>query len=143
MFWRKSIPDPDWYSRKAVGKWGEEKAVEYLRNKGYKIIARHWTHRIGELDIVAEETGPDYASGVSDAVWLVLVEVRTRSSTAHGNARQAFTPRKQAKLREVAAHYIQEKGWRGPWRIDAVAVQLDRSGRVVAVEHIRHAVGGG
>ena len=39
-----------------------------------------------ELDIVAEEMGPDYASGVRYARWLVLVEVRTRSSTARASA---------------------------------------------------------
>ena len=91
-------------NRKATGQLGEEIAVRTLREAGLFIVERNWRCPVGELDIVAEESGPDYASGVSDAVWLVLVEVRTRSSTARGNARQAFTPRKQAKLREVAGH---------------------------------------
>ena len=129
-------------NRKAIGQLGEEIAVRTLGEAGLSIVERNWRCFVGELDIVAEEIAPDYVSGASDARWLVLVEVRTRSSTSHGTARQAFTPRKQAKLREVAAHYLQEKGWRGPWRIDAVAVQLDRTGREVSVEHIRHAVGG-
>lgn len=128
--------------RQTIGQRGEEIAVRTLREAGLSIVERNWRCPVGELDIVAEDTGPDYTSGESDARWLVLVEVRTRSSTIRGTARQAFTPRKQAKLREVAGHYLQEKNWRGPWRIDAVAVQLDRSGREVAVEHIRHAVGG-
>ena len=129
-------------SRQATGQLGEEIAVRVLQEAGLSIVERNWRCSAGELDIVAEEIGPDYASGASDAPWLVLVEVHTRSTLSHGNARQAFTPRKQAKLREVAGHYLQEKGWRGPWRIDAVAVQLDRNGREVSVEHIRHAVGG-
>jgi putative endonuclease len=128
--------------RQTTGRLGEEIAVRTLREAGLSIVERNWRCPVGELDIVAEEIGTDYASGESDARWLVLVEVRTRSSTTRGTARQAFTPRKQAKLREVAGHYLQEKGWRGPWRIDAVAVQLDRSGREVAVEHIRYAVTG-
>ncbi len=128
--------------RQTTGQRGEEIAMRILQEAGLSIVERNWRCPAGELDIVAEEIGPDYASGEGDARWLVLVEVRTRSSTALGTARQAFTPRKQAKLREVAGHYLQEKGWRGPWRIDAVAVQLERSGREVAVEHIRHAVGG-
>jgi len=128
--------------RKATGQLGEEIAARTLREAGLSIVERNWRCPVGELDIVAEEIGPDYASGESDARWLVLVEVRTRSSTTRGTARQAFTPRKQAKLREVAGHYLQAKNWRGPWRIDAVAVQLDRNGREVSVEHIRHAVGG-
>jgi putative endonuclease len=116
--------------RQTTGRLGEEIAVRTLREAGLSIVERNWRCPVGELDIVAEEIGPDYASGESDARWL------------RGTARQAVTPRKQAKLREVAGHYLQEKGWRGPWRIDAVAVQLDRSGREVAVEHIRYAVTG-
>lgn len=129
-------------SRRSTGQTGEEIAVRTLREAGLSIVERNWRCPAGELDIVAEEIGPDFTSGESEARWLVLVEVRTRSGYSRGSARQAFTPRKQAKLREVAAHYIQAKEWRGPWRIDAVAVQLDRSGREVAVEHIRYAVGG-
>ena len=129
-------------NRKATGQLGEEIAVRTLREAGLSIVERNWRCPAGELDLVAEEIGPDYASGASDARWLVVVEVRTRSSISHGNARQAFTPRKQIKLREVAAHYVQAKGWSGPWRIDAGAVQLDSSGRELSVEHIRHALGG-
>lgn len=129
-------------SRQTTGQLGEEIAVRTLREAGLSIVERNWRCPAGELDIVAEEIGLDYASGESDTRWLVLVEVRTRSSTTRGTARQAFTPQKQAKLREVAGHYLQAKNWRGPWRIDAVAVQLDHSGREVAVEHIRHAVTG-
>ena len=55
---------------------------------------------------------------------------------------QAFTHKKQAKLRELATLYVHEKMWQGPWRIDAVAVQMDRSGKLISVEHIRHAVTG-
>lgn len=128
--------------RRATGQRGEEIAVRTLQEAGLSIVERNWRCPAGELDIVAEEIGPDFSSGESEARWLVLVEVRTRSNYRRGSARQAFTPRKQEKLREVAGHYIQEKGWRGPWRIDAVAVQLDRNGQEVAVEHIRHAVGG-
>ena len=42
--------------------------------------------------------------------------------------------------REVARHYVQATNWAGPWRIDVVAVQMDGNGRLLAVEHIRHAV---
>ena len=41
---------------------------------------------------------------------------------------------------EVARHYVQATNWAGPWRIDVVAVQMDGNGRLLAVEHIRHAV---
>ena len=59
----------------------------------------------------------------------------------YGSALQSITPRKQAKLREVAAAYLAATGWEGPWRIDVVAVQMDSRGALVTVDHIRHAVG--
>jgi len=130
-------------SRRQIGATGEEIAVQTLLDAGLSIVERNWRCPIGEVDIVAEEYGTDFAGGAENARWLVLVEVRTRTSTGRGNALAAFPPGKQAKLREVAGYYIQEKRWRGPWRIDGVAVQLNHTGQVLWVEHIRHAVGGG
>lgn len=129
-------------TRRTVGAAGEEIAAQALQDAGLEILARNWRCAVGEIDIVAAERAMDYASGKPDARWLVLVEVRTRRGQTFGTARQAFPPRKQAKLREVAAQYVQETGWTGPWRIDAMAVQMDRQGRVQAVEHIRHAITG-
>jgi putative endonuclease len=70
----------------------------------------------------------------------VLVEVRTRRGTAYGTALESITPRKAARLRQVSQRYVQTTGWSGPWRIDVVGVQMDAQGRLLGVEHIRHAV---
>jgi putative endonuclease len=129
-------------SRRSLGQRGELIAVRALRQAGLRIVERNWRCKAGELDIIAEERAIDYVQGKPDARWLVLVEVRTRRGHAHGSARQAFPSKKQSKLRELAALYVQEKMWQGPWRIDAVAVQMDSSGKLVSVEHIRHAVTG-
>ncbi|RME63126.1 MAG: YraN family protein [Caldilineae bacterium] len=128
--------------RRAVGRAGEDLAVEALEAAGLRIIQRNWRCAAGELDVVAEELGPDFVTGAPAAPWLVFVEVRTRRGFSRGNALDAFPPAKQAKLREVAAQYVQEVGWTGPWRIDAVAVQLDAQGRLLDIQHIRHAVSG-
>jgi putative endonuclease len=128
--------------RQQTGKEGEEIAVHALEAAGLLIRDRNWRCHAGELDIVAEEIAPDYASGDMAARWLVLVEVRTRRGTRYGAAREAFTARKLIKLNEVASHYVQATAWNGPWRIDAVAVQMDSAGRLLNVEHIRHAVMG-
>ena len=155
--------------RRSLGTRGEQIAVRALQEAGLRIVERNWRCRAGELDIIAEEIGPDFSRdapeklqensreksgepqgfpGSSPAVplpfsrWLVVVEVRTRRGHIHGSALQAFTPKKQEKLRKLATIYVQEARWSGPWRIDAVAVQMDRSGKLISVEHIRHAVTG-
>jgi len=126
--------------RRALGNTGEELAIVALRNAGMKVIDRNWRCPAGELDIIAHDCAPDYSQGGVDATWLVVVEVRTRRGTIYGSAREAVDRRKQAKLREVASTYVQTTGWTGPWRIDVVAVQMDRSGHLQTVELIRHAV---
>jgi putative endonuclease len=68
--------------RQQTGKEGEEIAVHALEAAGLLIRERNWRCHVGELDIVAEEIAPDYASGDMAARWLVLVEVRTRRGTA-------------------------------------------------------------
>jgi putative endonuclease len=129
-------------ARRRLGDTGENLAVQLLTDAGLTILARNWRCAAGEIDIVAQEMAPDFVMGAALTAWLVLVEVRTRRGNAYGTARQSITPRKAAKLREVAAHYVQSTGWPGPWRIDVVAVQMDTGGRLLAVEHIRHAVTG-
>lgn len=129
-------------SRRRLGDTGEELAVQMLQKAGLRILARNWRCSVGELDIIAQETAPDYVTGGAPAPWLVLVEVRTRRGEQFGTAQQSITLRKQAKLREVAEHYVQTVAWTGPWRIDVVAVQMDKAGRLLAIEHIRHAVSG-
>lgn len=128
--------------RLSLGARGEQIAVRALQEAGLRIVERNWRCRAGELDIIAEECAPDFSRGASHSRWLVLVEVRTRRGRAFGSALQSFTPRKQKKLRELATMYVQETKWPGPWRIDAVAVQMDRSGKLISVEHISHAVTG-
>lgn len=135
---RPAASRPD--SRRQLGRAGEDIAAGVLTAAGLEIVERNWRCRTGEIDIVARDVAPDYVNGVTDAEWLVLVEVRTRSGVGFGSARESVNERKQAKLRTVAAAYVQEKGWTGPWRIDVVAVQVDRSGRPVSLEHIRNAV---
>lgn len=118
-------------------------AARALEAHGLRIVDRNWRCAAGELDIVAEEQAPDFTRGGAMAVWRVLVEVRTRRGERYGSALQSITPRKQAKLREVAAQYLADTQWDGPWRIDVVAVQMDARGALVGVDYIRHAVGAG
>lgn len=128
--------------RRGLGRRGELLAAEALTAAGLTVVARNWRCPAGELDLIAQELAPDLLHGGAAIPWLVIVEVRTRRGHAFGSARESVTPRKQAKLRELGAAYVQAVGWTGPWRIDVVAVQMDTAGRLQAIEHIRHAVTG-
>ncbi len=115
--------------RKQTGRQGEDLAATYLANKGYKILRRNWFCPTGELDLIAE-----------DGNTLVFVEVRTRRGDRFGSAEESVTPAKQARLIELAQTYLQEAAVPPqPWRIDVVAVQLERG--LPTIRHIENAVG--
>ena len=74
---------------------------------------------------------------------LVFVEVKTRRGEQHGRAAESVTPRQIRALIRGAEAYVQALELAGQpepiWRIDLVAVTLDRSGRVADVNHVENA----
>lgn len=96
----------------AVGRAGEEAAVRFLLQQGYRILQRNVRFRSGEIDLVAEENGT-----------LVFVEVKTRSGSTYGTAAEAVTPQKQAQLVRLAWLYLAQNGGERPCRFDVVTVR--------------------
>ena len=82
--------------RRAVGRAGEDLAVEHLRKKGYVILDRNVRGRFGEIDIVAQEHGV-----------VVFVEVRTMRSRAFA-PEESIGQRKQRRLGALAYAYLQQ-----------------------------------
>ena len=81
-----------------VGKWGEEIALDYLKNNNYKILEKIFKCKIGEIDLIAK---------TNDII--VFVEVKTRSSDMFGHPREAVNYYKQKKIRSVALNYLKYK----------------------------------
>ncbi|MCB0183429.1 MAG: YraN family protein, partial [Caldilineaceae bacterium] len=77
--------------RRSLGNVGETLAVQALERAGLTIVDRNWRCATGELDIIAQEVAPDYATGEAMATWLVIVEVRTRRGDRFGTAIQSLT----------------------------------------------------
>ena len=76
----------------SFGREGERIAVDYLTEKGYRILRRNYRFGRGEIDIIAQ-----------DGTELVFVEVKTRRTSAFGEPEEAVTPKKQSQIRTVAA----------------------------------------
>ena len=117
--------------RQGLGRRGEELAAQQLAAKGYQIVARNWRCETGEVDLVARE-----------GECLVLVEVRTRRGRSMGSPEESITAAKQARLIALGEAYVQENDWRGDWRIDVVAIEMGRQGRVLRIDHYENAVTG-
>ena len=117
--------------RRGLGRRGEELAARHLAGRGYEIVARNWRCETGEIDLVTR-----------DGDCLAFVEVRTRRGRALGTPEESITAAKQARLIDLAEAYVQMSDWPGHYRIDVVAVELDRRGRLLRVEHYENAVTG-
>lgn len=117
--------------RQGLGRRGEELAARHLAARGFEIVARNWRCEWGELDLVAQ-----------DGECLVLVEVRTRRGRSLGTPEESITAAKQARLITLSEAYVQERRWAGDWRIDVVAIEMDRHGRLLRVEHYENAITG-
>lgn len=118
-------------ARKTFGDSAERVAALHLEQQGYRILARNVRTRYGEIDIVAQD---------SDGI--AFVEVKARRGTSHGAPEEAITPRKQLKLVQLADAFIAENQVFSDqaWRIDVVAIELDRSGKLIRLDVIKNAV---
>ena len=118
--------------RRDVGILGEKLARDFLEKRGYHTLQTNYRCPEGEIDIIA---------GHGD--FLVFIEVRTKRSLEFGSPEESITPAKMERLRAVAAHYRQtHDNLPSSWRIDVVAVELDRRGKISRIEVIENAVGG-
>src|SRR5437773_321129 len=82
-------------AKDALGREGEQAAVEYLQGCGFRILDRNWRCDGGELDIVAV-----------DRHVLVACEVKSRSGTRYGSPLDAVGKAKQKRLRRLAVAWI-------------------------------------
>ncbi len=117
------------YRRKKLGRLGEEAAVAYLVQKGYRILCRNYRCALGEIDLVAAEGST-----------LIFVEVRSRSSEDFGLPEESITWRKKRRLRQLASYFLAScGGHRGPVRFDVLAIRYAADGSIAAINHIVNA----
>jgi len=84
-------------SSKEIGTLGEQKAADFLKEKGYSIVICNWRNRRGEIDIIA-------VMGET----LVFAEVKT---VPHGNLETLeyiLGNIKQKKIVETAKYFLQD-----------------------------------
>ena len=86
-------------SRQELGQRGEECAAAFLERKGYRIAARNYRAKVGEIDIIAWQ----------DRETLVFVEVKTRTGLSYGKPAEAVNYYKQRKIIRTAQWYLLEK----------------------------------
>ena len=84
---------------RALGPTGEDAARDWYRRRGYRVVARNWRCRLGEIDLALERGGV-----------LVFCEVKTRRESVFGGGYESVTWKKRAKLRALAEAFLQANG---------------------------------
>jgi len=99
----------------AVGKTGEEIAIQFLLQQGYQVLERNYRCRFGEIDLIAR-----------DGSTLAFIEVKTRRSQKFGPAAAAVTLEKQRHLVKASQIYLtRTRKTDELCRFDVVAIELD------------------
>lgn len=111
------------------GKLGEEYVCRLLEEKGYRILKQNYSSRYGEIDIIAE-----------DGIYLVFVEVKTRSKNFLVHPLETITPSKRNKIRKTAQSYLIQFPTELQPRFDAAALVTNPGGtQVLSVEYLENA----
>jgi putative endonuclease len=117
-FWKR------WFGRRS-----ERAAAKYLRKLGWRIVGANVSDPLGEIDLLAVDGGT-----------LVIVEVRsTSTSDPHLPAASVNYP-KQKKLTEAAVRFLGRRGLLGiNYRFDVLALAWPPTQREPTVLHLRQA----
>src|SRR5688572_24918000 len=112
--------------RQQLGRLGEELATQFLIKSGFRIIARNFKARYGEIDIIAVQNDT-----------LVFVEVKTRTSFLFGYPEEAITPRKLKEVIRTGQLYVSlHNNLPSQLRIDVLAIVLTDAGKVESIKQI-------
>lgn len=127
-------------SRRKFGDSGENAAVQFLKNRGYKILERNYLLKCGEIDIVAAKMGGFLNSRIE---LLLFAEVKTtRAGFSLSYAAQNVHSKKKYRLIKSAQVYLADKRIPRsiPWQIDVILIVLGDNGRALKIEHLENAV---
>ncbi len=114
--------------RKKVGVFGEQLACEFLERKGYDILIRNFCVRGGEIDIIARREQD-----------LIVVEVKTRTSTVYGFAEEAVDRNKRNSMNKALSAYHAPFAFRYI-RFDIIAIDIDTHSSSAKVRHLKNII---
>lgn len=110
-----------------LGEDYETTAAHWLSARGVRVIARNFSGRTGEIDIVAR-----------DRDHLVFLEVRARSNRAYSSAAGSVDRRKQQRIVRTAQLFLQRHPALAclPCRFDVIAFEPPQSGHKLEIHWI-------
>ncbi len=108
---------------KQTGDLYEERAVSYLKSKGYRILETKYRCRHGEIDIISLKDDT-----------LVFTEVKARRRSFSGSAGSAVSYKKQRKILMTARYYLMMQDLTD-WPLCRFDAALFENGRLYYIEN--------
>lgn len=118
-------------SRRELGRRGEDLAAQYLAERGYRILARNWRCKLGEIDIIAR--APEA---------LAFIEVKTMEGGNDFLPEDHVTSDKQRRLAKLAFWYLNHElhNIDQVYQIDVVSVTVDPITQRATIRHFPNAI---
>ncbi len=114
-----------------LGRWGEERALQFLQQKGYRILARNYRVWEGEIDIVAESDGE-----------IIFVEVKTRTSRRFGYPEDGLIGKKQERLLKAGYRFLEENEMLDViYQFDLIAIECSNDRKIQRLSHYEDIIG--
>jgi putative endonuclease len=115
--------------RKLLGRWGERRCEKFLKRKSLKTLARNFSCKTGEIDLIMVDTDRT----------IVFVEVKTRADESFGPTESVITTPKKTKYARTARYFLNTHNIENrPCRFDVVTVVLGQSARP-KIKHYQNA----
>ena len=114
-----------------LGKQGETLAKNYLLANGYELVEENWRWHHHEVDLI-----------VCNDIYMVFVEVKTRTHVIFGEPEVFVTAEKQQKIIRAANAYMIKNQSPKDARFDIVSVVVSDSENPI-IKHLPNAYGVG
>ena len=119
---------------KEIGVWGEKIALNYLKNKGYKILEQNyfpfskWGKKQGEIDIICKKSHI-----------IIFIEVKTLLGDS-SQPEEKVNFKKQRQIIKLAQKYLLEKKFNPEikWQIDVIAIKIDIDSKKAKIKHFEN-----
>ncbi len=112
----------------SVGSYGEQLASDWLKQKGYKILAQNYKKVFGEIDIVASK----------DKI-IHFCEVKTNKADNLAFQPEMRVDRKRfQRLARTADIFLRERRLQTDWQIDIISVILNIPLRKATIRHFQN-----
>lgn len=111
-----------------LGRFGEQYATDYLRNKKYRLLEKNFRNRFGEIDLIFEKKGK-----------IIFVEVKLKIGDEFGTPEEMITKGKILQIEKTARAFLmmnQKLADKFPiFQIDAVCILFDKGGEFSRISH--------